>query len=490
LVLVIDQFPADYLARFRERFGAGGLRRLVDGGARFTECAWPYAITDTAPGHSSLVSGTTPDRHGVVGNWWYDPALGRMVGAVEDDAYPLVGAGAAKPGASPHALRSGTLGDTLRLATGGRAKVFGVSEKPRAAVLLAGPSANGAFFFDQGTGRMVTSTWYAAALPDWVRAFDDARPADRWFEKGWRGGGKVILPPGEAGARPGPKYYESLPKTPYIDRLLLDFTVRLVEAENLGADDDADLLLVSLSAHDYLGHAVGPHAEAMAALTGEVDTAIASFLETLDRRVGRDRYLVALTADHGVAPTLETTARLKVATRGYDGTHLREVVKRALAERFGSADPIAVHGEPTKYWFDAAALARHKTTAAEAGQVAGMAAVADAGGALLGYLAGDRSDLDATTLRACGLSHDRERSPDLLLVRAPWALDREFEASDHGSPWSYDARVPLVLYGPPFRPGIYRQAVTPTDLAPTLADILEIAPPPMATGRVLTEALR
>ncbi|HUD73415.1 MAG TPA: alkaline phosphatase family protein [Dongiaceae bacterium] len=490
LVLVIDQFPADYLARFRDRLGPGGLRKLMDGGARFTDCAWPYAVTDTAPGHASLVTGTTPDRHGIVGNWWYDPALGRMVGAVEDDAFPLVGAAADKPGASPRAIVSGTLGDSLRLATGGRARVFALSEKARAAVLLAGASANGAYFFDHGSGRMVTSTWYAATLPDWVAAFDDARPADRWFAAGWSAGGRAVLPPGAAGARPDKAWYERMVETPYIDELLLDFARRLVEAEHLGADDDPDLLFVSLSAHDYLGHAVGPHAAEMGDLTAAVDAAIARFLATLEARVGRDRLWVAFTSDHGIAPTLETTARLRIATRPYAGTRLKEVVTRALAGRYGADDPITFHGEPAKFWFDRAALARHGTTAAEAGEVAGRAAVADSQGALLGYIAGDRSDLDAVTLAACRLSQWRERSPDLLLVRAPYALNREFEASDHGSPHAYDARVPLVLYGPPFRPGLYRQHAVPIDIAPTLANVLEIAPPPMATGRVLIEAVR
>jgi hypothetical protein len=337
---------------------------------------------------------------------------------------------------------------------------------------------------------MVTSTWYAAALPDWARVFDDARPADRWYASGWSPGGKVVLAPGAAGGRPDKAYYERLPRTPYIDELLLEFAGRLVEAEHLGADDDPDLLLISLSAHDYLGHAVGPHAPEIEALTIAVDAAIARFLATLETRVGRDRLWVALTSDHGVAPTLATTEKLKVATRGYDGTHLKQVVAHALEARYGADDPIPFHGEPAKFWFDRAALRRHGATAAEAGQVAGEAAVADAGGALLGYVAGDRSDLDAMTLAACRLSAWRDRTPDLLLVRAPYALDREFEASDHGSPFAYDARVPLVLYGPPFRPGIYRQRAAPLDLAPTLADILGIAPPPMATGRVLAEAIR
>ena len=490
LILVIDQFPADSLVRLRDRLGPGGFRKLVDGGARFTECAWPYAVTDTAPGHASLVTGTTPDRHGVVGNRWYDAARGRTVEAYEDDDYPLVGAAAAKPGASPRAIVSGTLGDSLRLATGGRAKVFGISEKARSAVFLAGPSGNGAFFYDAESGRMVTSAWYAATLPAWATAFNEERPADRWFASGWSAAGRAVLARGAAGAAPDRDWYRRLRHTPFIDELVLESARRLIEAERLGADDDPDLLLLSLSAHDYLGHEAGPHAPEMAELTIAVDALIARFLAALEARVGRDRLVVALTSDHGVAPTLETSARLKVATRGYDGKRLREVVARALAERFGPSDPIPVRGWSTGYWFDRAALARHGTTAAEAGEAAGRAAVADAGGALLGWVAGDRSDLDAATLAACRLSQWRDRSPDLLLVRAPYALNREVDAADHGSPFAYDARVPLVLYGPPFRPGLYRQRAAPIDLAPTLADILEIAPPPMTTGRVLLEALR
>jgi len=488
VILVIDMFPADFLTRFRDRFAAGGFARLIEGGALFTDCAYRHAVTDTAPGHASIATGTTPDRHGIVGNQWFDRALGRMVGAVEDAEAPLVGAAAPLPGASPRHLVGDTLADEVRLATGGRGRAIGISEKDRAAVLLAGRAATGAWFYEQATGRMITSRHYAQALPAWAAAFDDARPADRYYGRGFAAGGTTLVPPGRPGTQPGREFYAALTGTPWINALILDFARAAIEGERLGADGDTDLLAISLSGHDYVGHAHGPHSEAMAAMTTRADADIAAFLRHLDERVGRGRFWVALTADHGTAPTLETSRRIGLGEAGYEALRVRREMSRALAARYGEADPLRLIGETTRLWFDAGELARHRASAAEAARVAGQAAVG--AGGIAGWVAGGESNMDPATVEAYRLATYPGRSPDLHLVRAPFALDSTSVAADHGTPWSYDARVPLILYGAPFRSGTYRLRASPIDIAPTLANALGITPPAMATGRVLAETFR
>jgi len=488
VILVIDMFPADYLTRFRDRLAAGGFARLIEGGAMFTDCAHRHAITDTAPGHASIATGTTPDRHGIVGNWWYDRTLGRMVGAVEDPDTPLVGAATPLPGASPRHLVTDTLGDEMRLASGGRGRTIGISEKSRAAILLAGRAATGAYFYEQVSGRMITSRHYVPALPVWAAAFNDARPADRYYGRGFAAGGETLVPPGKPGTQPGREYYTALPGTPWINELLLDFARAAIAGESLGTDGDTDLLAISLSGHDYVGHDQGPHSPAVAEMTARVDADIASFLRDLDERVGRGRYWVALTADHGTAPTLATSRRIGLGDAGFEGIVVRREMSRALAARYGDTDPLRLLGETTKVWFDAGELARHRATAAEAARVAGEAAAGIGG--IAGWVAAGESSMDAATVEAYRLATYPGRSPDLSLVRAPFALDSTSVSSDHGTPWSYDAHVPLILYGAPFRPGTYRQRASPVDIAPTLANALGMTPPAMATGRVLAEAFR
>jgi len=488
VIIVIDMFPADYLTRFRDQFAAGGFARLIEGGALFTDCAYRHAITDTAPGHASIATGTTPDRHGIVDNWWYDRKLGRMVGAVEDADVPLVGATTTLPGASPHHLLGDTLGDEMRLASGGRSRTIGISEKDRAAILLAGRTATGAYFYELESGRMITSRHYVPELPGWAAAFNQARPADRYYGRGFAAGGTTLVPAGKPGTRPDREFYTALPGTPWINEVLLDFARAAVAGESLGADDDVDLLAISLSGHDYVGHDQGPHSPAVAEMTRHLDADLAAFLRDLDARVGRGRYWVALTADHGTAPTLATGRRIGLGETGFDGTDVRVDMSRALAARYGDADPLRLLGETTKVWFDTDQLARHHATIAQVARIAGDAAVA--AGGFSGWVAAGESSMDAATVETYRLAAYPGRSADLYLVRAPFSLDRTGSATTHGTLWSYDTHVPLILYGAPFRPGTYRLRAAPTDIAPTLANALGMTPPSMATGRVLAEAFR
>jgi hypothetical protein len=486
---VLDLFREDFLTRHVDRFGADGFGRLLRDGARFTSCFYPYAITETAPAHATIVTGTTPDRHGIVSNQWYDRGLKRLVGAVEDPEAPFVGAAEGREGASPRFLAGDTFPDELRLATGGRARTFGVSLKPRATVLAAGHSAAGAFWYDARSGRFVTSRYYARDLPGWADTFNGARPADRFFGRDWSSRGKVLARLGGAGVGgPDGPYYEALRATPFVHDLLFDFARLLVASERLGDDEVTDFLFLGLSGFDYLGHDAGPYSEAMGALIEAADSQIAAFLRFLDGRLGRTGYWLALTADHGVSPTLRDVEEAGFRPQGVETAVVLETIRRALAERYKDGAGIGLYGLATRLWLDPGELARRKATARDAALLAGEAALAVDG--ILGYIAPGGSNLDAATLEAFRLSTYPGRSPDLFLVLHPFALVQPATPANHGMPWTCDAHVPLLLLGPPFRPGAYHDRCSPADLAPTLAAALGIPPPAMATGRVLGEALR
>ena len=188
VVIVIDQFRGDYLERYRDQFGDGGFRVFLDRGAYFTDCYYDYANTRTAPGHATLFTGSYTSGHGIVANEWWDPQKKKMVTSVEDDTTKLVGVAARLgPGASPHNLMSDTLGDELKLATGGKARVFAISLKDRAAVLPAGFSGDAAYWIDPKSGDWITSTYYRPDLPDWVRNFNGShRRTEKFWNREWK----------------------------------------------------------------------------------------------------------------------------------------------------------------------------------------------------------------------------------------------------------------------------------------------------------------
>src|ERR1700693_942343 len=192
VIIVIDQFRGDYLERYRDQFGEGGFRMFLDRGAYFTECNYDYANTRTAPGHATLFTGSYANGHGIVANEWWDPAKKKRVTSVEDDKTKLVGTGKTGPGASPHNLTNDTLGDELKLATGGKARVFAISLKDRAAVFPAGFSGDAAYWIDPKSGDWITSTYYRPDLPEWVRNFNGSHLAQEfWKREGEDGGGKT-----------------------------------------------------------------------------------------------------------------------------------------------------------------------------------------------------------------------------------------------------------------------------------------------------------
>src|SRR5580765_3247074 len=186
VVIVIDQFRGDYLERYRDQFGEGGFRFFLDRGAYFTDCNYDYANTRTGPGHATLFTGSYTSAHGIVANEWWDPLKKKRVTSVQDDGAKLVGVTSVAPGASPHNLMSDTLGDELKLATGGKARVFAISLKDRAAVLPAGFSGDGAYWIDAKSGAWITSTYYRQELPEWARNFNGSHRADKYWNLEWK----------------------------------------------------------------------------------------------------------------------------------------------------------------------------------------------------------------------------------------------------------------------------------------------------------------
>jgi hypothetical protein len=501
VVIVIDQFRGDYLERYRDQFGDGGFRVFLDRGAYFTDCNYDYANTRTAPGHATLFTGTYTSGHGIVSNEWWDPQKKKRVTSVEDDATKLVGAGVGKtgPGASPHNLLSDTLGDELKLATGGKARVFAVSLKDRAAVLPAGFSGDAAYWIDPKSGDWITSTYYRPDLPEWVRNFNGSHRTEKFWNREWKDSDGNILGStaprnGKDGAPAG--FYEVVGSTPFANDYQLEFAKELVLYEKLGAGSATDLLVISLSANDILGHQVGPDSPQMRSMALELDRQLAEFFGFLGHQVGMANVWMALSADHGVAPLPEFAKTLRLPAANLDAKALREQINSMLSKKYAKKANYLLDLDYPLAWLSEDAFA-----GVFIGHSAGQKeseAEADAGEAmkqagLAGYFTKSQLARGETPATEVGRRYAHSYSPEggwyVIGIPSPFHVGTA-KGTDHASPFSYDTHVPLAFYGLAFQPGIYRTHAEPVDLAVTLASLLGINAPAQATGRVLTEALQ
>jgi hypothetical protein len=497
VVIVIDQFRGDYLERYREQFGDAGFRFLLDHGAYFPNCNYNYANTRTAPGHSTLFTGTYSNGHGIVANEWWDPKKKRMVSSVEDDATKLVGvaqpgAEKDKAGASPHNLLADTLGDELKLATQGKARVFAVSLKDRAAVLSGGFAADAAYWIEPQSGAWVTSTYYRNELPQWVQDFNSTRPAKYW-DRDWKSAQGTLL--GSTAHRKGTDgsdagFYEVVGPTAFGNEYEFEFARELMVYERLGAGPATDFLAISLSPNDILGHKFGPDSPAMQQMALDLDRQLADFFNFLGHQIGLADVWIVLSADHGVSSLPDAVKKLRVPAANLGAAKLEAQINSAIAAKFSPGHSAAyVKLDYPLAWLDPDAFAAVHVRERDAEQALGEA-MKQAG--FRDYFTKSQLAAGEVPDTALGRKYLNSYSPEggwyVMGVPDFYTVGPAI-GTDHASPYTYDTHVPLAFYGLPFQPGTYRTSVETVDLAPTLASLLGINAPTHSVGRVLSEAL-
>jgi predicted AlkP superfamily pyrophosphatase or phosphodiesterase len=504
VIVVIDQFRYDYLVRFRQQFVERGFNLLLNGGANFIDCRYDYASTSTGPGHASLFTGAYSDIHGIVENRWYDRTLHRPIYCVDDPEARTVdgpeGSGAG-PGVSPRNLMGSTIGDELRAATDFQSRVITISLKDRAAVLMGGHTANAAYWFDPRAGHFVTSTYYMPALPAWVGQFNDRNPAKAYCGKSWQplpetpgGAGTVFKEPASSPNEPCPNrsFLTWMAGTPFMNEVELDFAREAIKGERLGQESTTDLLAISLSVNDNIGHTFGPYSPEVADATLQTDRYLAAFFATLDKLVGLNNVWIAFSADHGVAPNPRFVREHNLGLGLFRPEAVEASVQRALSQSFGE-DRWVDLSEGASLYLNLTALQKHGVDRARAEAVAAEAALAVPGV----EVAFTRSQLLTGSLpntplgRKAVRSFYAQRSGDVFLIVSPYAIASSNEsATTHGTPWSYDAQVPLILWGSAFKPGVYATPTQPIDLAATLAAVLGLTQPSGAEGKPLIQAIK
>jgi predicted AlkP superfamily pyrophosphatase or phosphodiesterase len=492
VVIVIDQFRGDYLERYRNQFGDGGFRLLLDHGAYFPNCNYNYANTRTAPGHSTLFTGAYSNGHGIAANEWWDQKKKRMVTSVEDDGTKLVGVAGDKTGASPHNLLADTLGDELKLATQGKSRVFGVSLKDRAAVLPAGFAGDAAYWIEPKTGDWVTSTYYRDDVPQWVQDFNSTRPAKYW-DREWKDAQGTVLRStehrkGKDGAEGG--FYEVVGSTAFGNEYEFEFAKELITHENVARGPATDLLSISLSPNDILGHQVGPDSPEMRQMALDLDRELADFISFLGHEIGMANVWIALSADHGVSSLPDAVKKLRIPAANVGGAKLEEQINSAITAKFSSGHPAAyVKLDYPLVWLDqdafTAAHVREHDAEVAVGEAMKLAGLRD-------YYTKSQLALGEVPNTAMGRKYLNSYSPQgswFVMGVPDFYTVGPGKGTDHTSPYHYDTHVPLAFYGLPFQPGTYRTNAEPVDLAATLASLLGINAPTHSVGRVLTEAL-
>lgn len=517
--IVVDQMRTDHIYRYWNNFGDGGFKRLVNEGAFARHTHYDYVPTYTAPGHASIYTGTTPAHHGIVANNMFMRSNGSRLYCVQDDGSSGVGGSGTKGQRSPKNLISGTLADELERRYDGQSKTIGIAMKDRSAILPIGRTGDAAYWFFEGSdGHFASSTWYMDTLPGWMQEFNAQGLSAQYLDTTW----DLLLPRERYGhVLPDDNPYEqplmgattaTLPQdlaalfeasgrntsllrwTPGANTLTTDLALAALKGESMGQDAITDLLAISYSAPDELGHDMGIRALEMEDMYLRLDLELARLFKALDQQVGKEKYSVFLTADHGALDVPEYLKDLKGSAGYVDMQELVTMLEAALSKRYGQSKWVRKHTNDQFFLNDSLIVAR-KLDAAEvqrtganalltSPEIAEVLTASDL--AHLSYPSGVRNMIQR------GFMH--YRSGDICYALRPghlsggsWVVKR---GSDHGSPWAYDTHVPLLLMGHGIVPGEVLRNVSITDIAPTIATLVGMTVPDACTGTVVHEVLR
>jgi len=508
--IAVDQMRWDYLYRYWDRYGAGGFKRLLREGFDCAQTRVNYIPTYTGPGHACIWTGSVPAIHGIAGNDWIDTRTGRGVYCTEDSSVQSVGGSVRAGKMSPRRLLSTTVGDELKLATAGRSRVFGISLKDRASILPAGHSADGVYWYDDSTGRFITSTYYRPELPAWLQAFNAHRLPDSALAAGWN-----LLQPASSyrHSTPDSSAYEGLfrgekaPTFPHQpaasglgavralpagNSITLALARALVEGERLGRGTDPDLLAINLASTDYAGHQYGPNALEMEDLYIRLDGELAAFLTYLDNTVGRGQYLFFLTADHGAAHNARFLRDQKIpAGVFYESAVLKRL--RSAADSLLSAEGGAalISGfENYQVYLNNARIPPGSEARTRVKGVVRNVLRAEQGIEVVYDMEEGALNAPHPLAEMMVNGHHPDRSGALLAIPAPgWYAGYAPTGTTHGTWNPYDTHIPLLWYGWGVAAGKTHRTVEMTDIAVTVCALLRIQAPSGCIGAAIPEIL-
>ncbi|TCO21533.1 type I phosphodiesterase/nucleotide pyrophosphatase [Pedobacter psychrotolerans] len=507
VMMVIDQMRGDYVGRYWDKFGDGGFKRIINGGYNNKNANYNFFPTYTAAGHASISTGSIPSLNGIVGNDWYDRNKKRSVYCTEDENVQTVGSKSIAGLQSPANLLTTTIGDELRLATNFRSKVIGIALKDRAAILTAGHNASGVYWFDESNGSFISSTYYTKTLPSWLTQFNDKKLTEQYLTEKW----ETLLPmaeyakfatpddvpyEGKFSGEQSPVFPHDIPSirkkgnlglirsTPNGNRLTFDMAKAAIEGEALGSHETPDLLNVSFSSPDYIGHQFGPRSVEVADMYIRFDLQLQEFLEYLDKKVGKNNYVICISADHGAAdnPNFLTDNKFP---GGYGGHKLKDSLNIFLKDKFGIA-PVTVF-KNQQFYLDELAIINSKISQTDV--VAAMKTYLLTKPYVLAAYDKEQimvsgNPMGMLTMLQNGFFY--HRCGDVNVVFNSGYLEGQSgTGTTHGSTYRYDTNVPMLWYGKGIKKDTDFSSVHVSDIAPTLSALLDIQPPSGNVGTVI-----
>jgi predicted AlkP superfamily pyrophosphatase or phosphodiesterase len=511
--IVVDQMRWDYLYRYYNRYlEDGGFKRLINQGFSCENTFIPYTPTITACGHTSIYTGSVPAINGITGNDWWDYNLSQVVYCTGDDSVKTIGSNTDAGQMSPHNLLVTTIGDELKLATNFRSKVIGIALKDRAAILPAGHSANAAYWYDDKTGDWITSSYYMNDLPKWVKELNAKKMVDKYFAQDWNSlyplNTYVQSTPDEEPYENRPfgsdvkgfpyslkqfigKGYGLLPVTPYGNSFTFEMAKAAINNEQLGADSITDLLTISLSTPDYIGHTFGPNSVEAEDDFLRLDKELGDFLKFLDTKIGKGEYLIFFSADHGAAHVPAFLKEHKIPAGSVNGENITEGINKLLKDKFNT-DKLVIGIINYQVYLDRNAIsAAHLNKDSINNEVINF--LLQQPGIMRAFASEDisKTTLNSKIKNAVINGYYPPRSGDVQLILKPqWIEGFEKRGTTHGVWNPYDSHIPLLWFGWNIHPGKTNREVYMTDIAPTITSMLHIQMPSGSVGNVIEETTK
>ncbi|MGK0252941.1 MAG: putative AlkP superfamily pyrophosphatase or phosphodiesterase [Mariniflexile sp.] len=511
--IVVDQMRYDYLTRFYNKYGEGGFKRMMNEGYNCKNNHFNYIPTYTGPGHTSIYTGTTPKYHGIIGNDWYDKDLKRNVYCAQDDSVQPVGTASDAGKMSPQRMKSTTFADENRLFTQMRGKTIGISIKDRGAILPAGHTANAAYWFQgKDEGNWISSTFYINDLPKWVKDFNASKSTNSYlkvwntlydintynesgsdlnnFEGGFKGKETATFPYDLNALKEKNGGFDILKSTPFGNSLTTDFAMAAIDGEQLGADNITDVLTVSFSSTDYVGHNFGVNSKEVEDTYIRLDIDLERFFNSLDAKIGKGNYTVFLTADHGAIDVPAYLESVKIPSGYLNNSETKKRFNEFMTKTFAATDLVENVSN------DQIFLNREKIQLLELELDDVQEAIVNE---LISYENVDKvySAITMSTVEFnSGVEEllqkgfNQKRSGDILIISNPNYISYGKTGSTHGSGFNYDTHVPLLFFGKGITHGKTFQKTEITDIAPTISALLGISFPNAAIGQPLEFVLK
>ena len=501
--IVVDQMRYDFLYRYQKFYTKNGFNRLLDKGVNFTQTRYSYAPTVTGPGHASIYTGSVPSIHGIAGNNWLELNGWKKTYCTDDSTVTSVGGSAEAGRMSPRNMVTTTLGDQLKIATNFTSKVIGIALKDRGAILPAGHSANAAYWFDSPTGNWISSTYYLQQLPAWANSFNQAQKPLAYLKGGW----STLVPQADLAPVSGPDdspfeasitkkasptfpydlmqgfdgNYELLRRTPFGNSLTTDFALASLEGEALGMGTSTDMLCLSYSSTDYVGHACGPQSVEVADTYIRLDREIERLITAAEKKVGKGNLLVFLSADHGIIENPGIANSHKLPGGRFDMKKLCKELNETLEKEYGPGTYIRGHLDEQIY-LDEAELAAEKSDIQQAFlKLRPILLRQDF--IINAYLAPNLQAQSSPITARLAAGYYPRRSGQLLLQIKPGYIDGTgTKGTTHSAPYEYDTHVPFLLYGFGLKPRTIHSPTQVADIAATIADLLNLMAPSGCIG--------